>query len=224
MTQEDSDAIDKWKMLSALSGININELRDSDEDGAEEVFECLERIEEYEQMIAENEIPYKVAMQARNLGLTVEKIWEFQSYQQELLATAERERLEEDERNNVRIKTLRDKHKMTFTQGKSKDQTYWSFEADLGDGVRVYNCRHVRISWFTQRIWREWKDSSGKKQRDKFEFGAGNTFVMDHHWPEKWKQNYNRSFASTQIPYAYTNEVISKARVKTSKKKKVKAV
>lgn len=225
MTDHDLELIEKWKLLSALTGVNINDLYDSDDDNAEEVFSCLEKIEEYEQMSTDYELPFKVAMQGRNLGLTTEKLWEYHSYQNELLAKAERERLEEDERNNLRIKNLREKHKMTFTQGKSKDQTYWTFEADLGDGVRVYNCRHVRVSWFTQRIWREWKDSSGKKQRDKMEFGGSISFVMDNQWPEKWKQNYNRNFSFSQVPYAYTNEVISKAKVnKTSKKKKEKAV
>jgi hypothetical protein len=225
MTDHELELIEKWKLLSALTGVNINDLYDSDDDNAEEVFSCLEKIEEYEQLSTDYELPFKVAMQGRKLGLTTEKLWEYHSYQNELLAKAERERLEEDERNNSRIKNLREKHKLTFTKGKSKDQTYWTFEADLGDGVRVYNCRHVRVSWFTQRIWREWKDSSGKKQRDKMEFGGSTSFYMDNHWPEKWKQNYNRNFSSSQIPYAYTNEVISKARVnKTSKKKKEKAV
>lgn len=225
MTKEELDVIDKWKMLSALSGINLNELYDSDDDQASEVFECLEKIEEHERMIEDNEIPYKVAQQARTLGLTTDKIWEFHSYQHEMEAKAERERLAEEERTNPRMTTLRDKHKMTFTQGKSREQTYWTFEADLGDGVRVYNCRYVRVSWFNQRIWREWKDSSGKKQKDKMEFGGNKTFYMDNKWPANWQTQYNRNFSSGQVPYAYTHDLINTARVnKTSKKKKEKAV
>ena len=224
MTEAELQILEKWKLLSALSGINLNDLYDSDDDQAGEVFECLEKIEEHEQMIEENEIPYKVAQQARSLGLTTDKIWEFHSYQRELEAIAEQNRLAEEENNNSRLSVLRNTHKMKFTNGRSKEQTYWSFEADLGDGVRVYNCRYVRVSWFTQRIWREWKDSSGTKQREKYEFGGMNAFIMDNKWPEAWQRQYSRSFNSSQIPYAYTHRLISQAPVtKTRKKKKEKA-
>ena len=224
MTEAELQSLEKWKLLSALSGINLNELYDSDDDQAREVFDCLEQIEEHEKMIADNEVPYKIAQHARNLGLTTDKIWEFHSYQRDLAEQAEQARLVEEEQANPRMVKLRDKYKMQFTGGKSPDQTYWTFEADLGDGVRVYNCRHVRVSWFTQRIWREWKDSSGKKHKEKYEFGGMNSFIMDNKWPEAWQRQYGRNFSSSQLPYAYTNDLISRATVtKTRKKKKEKA-
>lgn len=225
MTESELQNLEKWKMLSALSGINVNDLFDSDDDQASEVFECLERIEDHERMIANNAVPYKVAQQALNLGLTTDKIWAFHSYQAELEAQAEIARLVEEERVNPRLTKLRDKHKMQITSGKSPHQTYWTFEADLGDGVRTYNCRLVITSWFNQRIWREWKDSSGKNQKEKLEFGGMNAFYMDNKWPAKWQQQYARNFTSIQLPYAYTNDVISKSKVnKPSKKKGVKTV
>ena len=225
MTEAELQLVEKWKMLSALSGINLNDLYDSDDDHASEVFECLERIEEHERMIADNAIPYKVAQQARNLGLTTDKIWAFHSHQAELEAQAEQARLVEEERTNPRLTKLRDKHKMQIVDGKSTHQTYWTFEADLGDGLITYNCRLVITSWYNQRIWREWKDSSGKKRKDKHEFGGMNAFHMDNKWPAKWQQQYARNFSSMQLPYAYTNDLISRTKVnKTSKKKGVKAV
>lgn len=227
MTQNELDIIEKWKTLSALSGINLNDLYDSDDDNAGLVFECLEKIEEHEAMIQENELPFRVAQHARTLGLTTDSIWEYHNYQSMLQEQAEQERLAEEERNNPRIKTLREKYKLEITEGDSPHQVYWKFEADLGDGLREYQCRYVQTSWYNKRIWREWKDSAGKKQREKYEFGGtiSNTFIMDKHWPAKWQQNYGRNFSSSQIPYAYTQQVISQARVnKSIKNKKVKAV
>lgn len=224
MTQNELDIIEKWKTLSALSGINLNELYDSDDDHAGMVFECLEKIEEYEAMIQENELPFRVAQHAIRLGLTTDKIWAHHSYQTDLRDQAEQLRILEEERNNPRIKALREKHKLTINDGPSKEQIYWTFEADLGDGHREYKCRYVQSSWFNRRIWREWKDSKGKKQKDKFEFGGSiNTvFHMDNKWPAQWQRNYGRSFTGPQVPYAYTNQLISQARVnKSNKKKKV---
>lgn len=223
MTKEELEILEKWKMLSALSGININDLYDSNDDGASEVFECLERIEEHEAMIASNQVPFKIAQHARSLGLTSDKIWEYQVYLNDIEDKAERERLAEEERNNPRMSVLINKHKLVFTDGDSMHQTYWSFEADLGDGWRTYNCRYVHASWYQQRIWREWKDSAGKKQRDKFEFGGSisNVFPMDKKWPIHWQRQYGSNFNSKQLPYAYAHQLISKF---SANKKKSKTV
>lgn len=225
MSIENKDLIEKWVVLAGLHGVSIAELWDSPDDQAEDVFNHLERLEEIELHRKENEAAFKVAQSAATMGLTTEMLWRYHEYQSDLAHQEEERKFQEEEDNNVRLKKLRETHKMTMTTGKSGGQTYWTFEADLGDGVRVYNCRHVRVSWFTQRIWREWKDSAGKKQRDKLEFTGhhlGSTFRMDDKWPSRWQGQYGRNFSQGQIPYAYTHSMIEKYAPKPVKKTKKK--
>lgn len=219
------DTVDKWVMLAGLHGIAMAELWDSPDDQVEDVFNHLERLEEMEHFKRENEAAFKVAQAAITMGLTHDDLWKYHEYLSELAFQEEERRKQEAEDNNPVLKNLRGYHCLTITSGKSPYQKYWAFEADLGDGQRIYNCRYVRVSWFNQRIWREWTDSNGKKQKEKLEFrGNSSPFKMDERWPDSWKQQYGRTFSESQLPYAYTQHIIDRHTVKKTRKKKVKTV
>lgn len=219
------DTVDKWIMLAGLHGIAMAELWDSPDDQVEEVFNHLERLEEIEQYKKDNEAAFKVAQAAMTMGLTHDDLWRYHEYLADLAYQEEERRYQEAENNNPVLKNLRGAHCLTMTTGKSPYQTYWAFEADLGDGQRKYNCRFVRVNWYSQRIWREWTDSNGKKHKEKFEHRGHNfPFKMDDRWPERWRQQYGRNFTESQIPYAYTQYIIDSHKVKKTRKKKVKTV
>lgn len=219
------DVIEKWLVVAGLHGVSLANFWDSNDHKAREVLDNLEQIEEFNRLRAEAETSFKIAQKALDMGLDSDKIYQYHQWVLDEEARKEEARLQAEEDANACLKHLREAYKMKLVDGTSEHQTYWTFEADLGDGVRLYKCRHVRVSWFTQRIWREWTDSSGVKRKEKFEFSRSGPWQMDDRWPERWKQQYNRNFSNVQFPYAYTDSLIrSNKPKKVSKKKGVKAV
>jgi hypothetical protein len=212
------EVIEKWKLMSALSGINANNLWSSADDETEEMLEKLETIEQYNSMLEQGGAPLSVALNAIRLGISSNDLYSYQTYQDQLAEQAEEAARVLAEQNNTRIKNLRDNHGFKFVDGPSRHQLYWEFTADLGQGPTLFKCRYVTPSWFKKRIWREWIDSSGKKQQDKFEY-SGNHFVMDHHWPAAWREQYRQNFTRNQIPHVYTHEFLIKHLPKPKKAK-----
>lgn len=212
------EVIDKWKLMSALSGVNANNLWSSADDETEEMLEKLETIEHYNLMIEQGGAPLSVAQNAIRLGISSEDLYKYQNYQDYLEEQAQEAARVLAEQNNSRIKNLRDNHGFKFVEGSSEHQLYWEFTADVGQGPTVFKCRHVKTTWFNQRIWREWIDSSGKKHKDKLEY-SGNHFVMDHHWPSAWREQYRQHFTRDQLPYVYTHEFLIKHSIKSKKAK-----
>lgn len=203
------DTVNQWQMLSALSGVNLNQLWDSDDDQAHEVFEAMERIEEFNRMVQESEIPYKVAQQAITMGIDSNELYRYHQSIIDAREQLELERLRLEERNNKRINDLVNIHGFAFHNGRSQHQKYWKFTADLGQGPTLYKCRLVHVSWWTDRIWREWKDAQGVKHVDKVIVTSGSPYQMDNEWPEAWRNQYNRRFTSDQLPYAYTQKLLT---------------
>jgi len=203
------ETIEKWKVISALSGIDASKIWDYDNDETELMLEKLENIETYNAMLADGGVALQVAQTAIRMGISTSALYQYHQYQEELVEEAALAALLVEEANNKRLKKLRDIHRFKMVDGPSEHQIYWEFSADFGQGLTLFKCRHVRVSWFTQRIWCEWTDAAGEAHKDKLEFG-GMHFVMDREWPTRWQQNYNRNFAREQIPYAYTHEFIVK--------------
>ena len=203
--KQDFDNIEKWMVVSGLHGISIKELWDSNDEVAHDVLEKLETMDSYAAMLAEASPAVKVALTAHNSGITTDRLWAYQSWQNDL-HEREQERLRiEEEAANPLVYALNAAHNLKITHGPSRHQIYWTFDADLGQGWTHYKCRLVSQGWCTQRIWREWTDAQGVKHKDKFEFGStSNTFIMDHRWPLRWRDQYGRNFRRDQIPWAYT--------------------
>lgn len=222
--KQDFDAIEKWMVVSGLHGISIKELWDSDDDEAHTALEKLEEIESYAALIAENTTAVKVALQAHNAGITTDKLWTYQNWQNELY-DAEQEKIKlAEEAANPMLFALNNAHNLKLTQGINPRQTYWEFDADLGEGWKHYKCRHVKQSWWNQRVWREWTDNQGKKQVDKFQFGStSNTFKMDKRWPVRWHEQYNGSFRGDQVPWAYTQMLLDNYQRSIKPKRKARS-
>jgi hypothetical protein len=203
VTDAQKDLIEKWMLTVSLMGLtDVKELWDSDGE-TYQALDFMAQLEEHQSLVAAKDVAMLAAQRAQQMGVTTALLSQYSEYLQDLAIAAEQARLIEDEANNTTLNSLYNEHNFKIKQGPKATQIYWSFTGDVGHGgVFDYECRIVKISWSSMRVWLEWTDKGGMKRREKI-MTSRYDYPLNDRWPEMWRQS-STTPGYSRVPYIFT--------------------
>lgn len=194
MEQSQIELVEKWLVTCVLRGVDPKEQY--------EVQEHLSTLSHIQELERHRDPELLAARDAINMGLNEDIVDRYYQHLENLEnLRIDREQRAEEESNKT-LQRLNNKHKMTFTEGPSQYQVYWTFE--IGD--KKIKSRIVTVSWGEYRIWTEWLDGKEKKKHcENLRVSYGKSYKPKW-FPEHWKETHRMT--DRQLAFYYTHKLI----------------
>lgn len=201
MTPEKLESMEKWQMVVALMGFNIEDIYNDYGDDDDYFYGLLEIEEKRTRQLANPSEAMKAVLQTIEMGITSDDIDEYESYLERKRVAKEAAEREQREFTNPLVSALRETYAFEYISSKQYPRhTHFRFKDKAGLEItgRVFRPSYGRV-----RLWLHWRDKKNKPHSFRWDTGVG-TMQVPKDFPYEWREwGYTSDLKRTAQVIAY---------------------